>query len=77
MTSRLEYRNADLENRVSLSGGLYREPVAGHAFSLSLLALSSELPPGQHDMRVDVGSAGRIGRSQSRWILLNRLDLLD
>ena len=76
MTSRLEYRNADLENRVSLSGGLYREPVAGQAFSLSLLALSSDLSTGQQDTRVDLSFGWAYRPTQSRWILLNRLDLL-
>ena len=76
MTSRLEYRNADLENRVSLSGGLYREAVAGQAFSLSLLALSSDLSTGQQDTRVDLSFGWAYRPTQSRWILLNRLDLL-
>ena len=76
MTSRVEYRNAELENRVSLSGGLYREPIAGHAFSLSLLALSSDLAAGAHDTRVDLGFGWAFRPTQSRWILLNRLDLL-
>ena len=76
MTSRLEYRNADLENRVSLSGGLYREPVAGQAFSLSLFALSSDLSTGQQDTRVDLSFGWAYRPTESRWILLNRLDLL-
>src|SRR5882672_10498659 len=76
MTSRLEYRNADLENRISLTSGLYREPVGGHAFSLSPFALSSQLAAGDHATRVDLSFGWASRPTESRWILLNRLDLL-
>jgi hypothetical protein len=76
MTSRLEYRNADLENRVSLTTGLYREPIGGHAFSLSLFALNSDLATGNRDTRVDLSFGWAYRPTVSRWILLNRLDLI-
>ncbi|HKE95528.1 MAG TPA: hypothetical protein VKB34_14540, partial [Povalibacter sp.] len=37
-TSRIENRQSDAEDRWVISGGFYREPVAGHAFSLATQA---------------------------------------
>ena len=34
-TSRLENRHSDAEDRRIVSGGFYREPIAGHAFSMT------------------------------------------
>ena len=41
ITSRLEHRNSDSEERWSSTTGWYREPVEGHAMSVSLQAFDS------------------------------------
>jgi uncharacterized repeat protein (TIGR01451 family) len=75
-TSRAELRNSDLEERYTLAGGLYREAVAGHAFSLSLLALQSDAVAGLDSTQVDLGFGWAYRPQMSRWILLDRLELI-
>jgi uncharacterized repeat protein (TIGR01451 family) len=75
-TSRAELRNSDLEDRVTLAGGLYREAVAGHSFSLSLLALQSDMAAGFDSSQVDFGIGWAYRPTQGRWILLDRLELI-
>lgn len=75
-TSRAEFRNSDLEDRITLAGGFYREPVAGHAFSLSLLALDSDMQAGTESTQVDLGLGWAYRPVDSRWIVLDRLELI-
>jgi uncharacterized repeat protein (TIGR01451 family) len=75
-TSRTEFRNSDQEDRITLAGGFYREPVAGHAFSLSLLALDSDFLSGSESRQVDLGLGWAYRPLASRWILLDRLQLI-
>ncbi len=75
-TSRAEYRNSDLEDRAILSGGFYREPVAGHAFSMSTAALSSDTLQGVDTLQVDTRLSWAYRPVDSRWIVLDRLDLV-
>ena len=75
-TSRAEFRNSDLEDRITLAGGFYREPVAGHALSLSLLALDSDLLAGNESRQVDLGLGWAYRPVDSRWIMLDRLELI-
>lgn len=74
-TSRLEFRNADTEDRWLLNGGLYREPVRGHAFALGLDVLSSAATDGPDSSAAGLQFAWALRPSESRWILLDRLDL--
>ncbi|HYJ39978.1 MAG TPA: hypothetical protein VEW08_04250, partial [Steroidobacteraceae bacterium] len=74
MTSRLEHRNSDNEERWSSTTGWYREPVAGHAMSVSLQAF---------DMSAALGeSTEAVGRfawafrpDSSNWIVFDRLEM--
>jgi hypothetical protein len=75
-TSRAEFRNSDSEDRITLAGGFYREPVAGHAFSLSLLALDSDLVSGAGSQQVDLGLGWAYRPLAGRWIVLDRLELI-
>ncbi len=75
-TSRAEYRSSDVEDRAILTGGFYREPVAGHAFSMSLTALDSEMASGVESLSVDVRLGWAYRPVDSRWIVLDRLDLI-
>ncbi len=73
--ARVEHRNADLEERWSVLGGLYREPVAGHAFSAAVRWLDSDFTATgtAAEAGIDLGWAFRPVSSQ--WIVLNRLEL--
>jgi hypothetical protein len=75
LTTRLEHRTSDTEERWSSTTGWYREPVEGHAMSVSLQAFDqSSLMSGD--------SASRVGRlawafrpDTSAWIVFDRLEL--
>jgi uncharacterized repeat protein (TIGR01451 family) len=74
LTSRLEHRNSDNEERWSSTTGWYREPVEGHAMSVSLQAFDSSAMLG------DTSSAvGRLAWAfrpdSSRWIVFDRFEL--
>jgi len=73
MTSRLEHRNSDSEERWSSTTGWYREPVEGHAMSVSLQAFDSEASMG--DSTSVVGRfAWAFRPDSSRWIVFDRLE---
>lgn len=74
-TSRVEWRAADSEDRWILSGGLYREPVRGHAFALTLRAMQSDFTTGADTSAADAQFAWAFRPVESRWIVLDRLDL--
>ncbi|HEV7607246.1 MAG TPA: OmpA family protein [Steroidobacteraceae bacterium] len=75
LTTRFEHRNSDTEQRWSSTTGWYREPVEGHAMSVSLQAFdTSTLMSGD--------SASMVGRfawafrpDSSQWIVFDRLEM--
>jgi uncharacterized repeat protein (TIGR01451 family) len=74
MTSRLEHRNSDTENRWSSTTGWYREPIEGRAMSVSLQAFDT------NGLLSDTTEA--VGRfawafrpDSSQWIVFDRLEL--
>ncbi|MEO8062755.1 MAG: OmpA family protein [Pseudomonadota bacterium] len=74
MTSRLEHRNSDSENRWSSTTGWYREPVEGHAMSVSLQAFDSDMV--LSDSTEAVGRFAWAYRpDSSQWIVFDRLEL--
>jgi hypothetical protein len=74
MTSRLEHRNSDSEDRWSSTTGWYREPVEGHAMSVSLQGFDSSAVRG--DSTDVVGRfAWAFRPDASRWIVFDRLEL--
>ncbi|HVF17539.1 MAG TPA: OmpA family protein [Steroidobacteraceae bacterium] len=75
VTSRIENRTSDDEDRLVFSGGFYREPVAGHAFSLATQYFDSRFAVGT-DASVGEVQLGWVYRPVvSSWIVLDRLDL--
>ena len=74
-TSRIEWRASDREDRAILTGGLYREPVRGHAFALGLHLLSSDFAAAPDTTAADTQFAWAFRPTGSRWIVLDRLDL--
>ncbi len=74
-TSRLEHRDSDAEDRWIASGGFYREPIAGHAFSLATQWFDNAFSNGSDATAADVQLAWAYRPATSAWIVLNRLDL--
>lgn len=73
--ARVEHRNSDLEERWALTGGLYREPVAGHAFSAAVRLLDSSFTTSGSVLEAGVDLGWAFRPVSSRWIVLNRLEL--
>lgn len=74
MTTRLEHRNSDTEERWSTTSGWYREPIEGHAMSISLQALDSD--QALTDTTTAVGRfAWAFRPDSSRWIVFDRFEL--
>jgi uncharacterized repeat protein (TIGR01451 family) len=74
MTSRLEHRNSDAEDRWSSTTGWYREPVEGHAMSVSLQAFDSDAALAQSTEAVG-RFAWAFRPDSSRWIVFDRFEL--
>ena len=74
-TSRFESRASDDEDRLVASGGFYREPVEGHAFSVATQWFDSKFANGSDAMAGDIQLAWAYRPVASDWIVLNRLDL--
>jgi hypothetical protein len=74
--SRVEYRNSDSEERMSLLLGWYREPTIGHGLSAGLTVLQSDNVAGNATFNADlkIGWARRM--ANTRWSFLNRTDLV-
>jgi hypothetical protein len=70
-TSRLEQRHSDAEQRWIFTGGFYREPKAGHAFSAANQNAICWRPA--PTAAVPTSAVLLSGRA-SRWMVLNRLD---
>jgi hypothetical protein len=75
LTSRLEHRNADTEDRWSSTTGWYREPVEGHAMSVSLQAFDSSTLLGGGDTEAVGRLAWAFRPDSSAWIVFDRFEL--
>ncbi|HEX6637114.1 MAG TPA: OmpA family protein, partial [Steroidobacteraceae bacterium] len=74
LTSRLEHRDSDDEERWSTTTGWYREPIKGHALSASLQAFDSSTV--LSDSTSAVGQLAWAYRPEtSAWIVFDRLEL--
>lgn len=74
-TSRLENRHSDTEDRRIVSGGFYREPVNGHAFSMTAHWFDSTFANGADATAGEVQLGWSYRPATSAWIILDRLDL--
>ena len=74
-TSRLENRHSDAEDRRIVSGGFYREPIAGHAFSMAANWFDSTFANGSDATAGEVQLGWSYRPTTSAWIILDRLDL--
>jgi len=75
VNSRIEYRNADSEERTSLLLGWYREPTAGHGLSAGLTLLQSDTISGNETLTADLKVGWAYRMANSSWAFLNRSDL--
>jgi len=74
--SRVEVRNSDTEERVSLLSGWYREPSMGHGLSAGLTLFSSETLLGSETTAANLRFGWAWRKADSRWSFLNRTDLI-
>ncbi len=73
-TSRLEHRNSDTEERWSSTTGWYREPIEGHAMSVSLQAFDASALTG--DATSAIGRfAWAFRPDSSKWIVFDRFEM--
>ncbi len=73
-TSRLEHRNADTEERWSSTTGWYREPIEGHAMSVSLQAFDASALSGEATSAVG-RFAWAFRPDSSKWIVFDRFEM--
>jgi hypothetical protein len=76
VTSRIEYRTDELQEKQGFMAGVYGEPVEGVGLSAAvrLLAVDRESGGRQDDSSVRFGLAWR--PEGSRWVILDRLDIV-
>jgi hypothetical protein len=75
ITSRLEHRDSDIEQRRSFTSGFFREPLSGRALSVTTRWLDNETKTGSGRI-VDARVSYAYRPSESRFIVLERLDLV-
>jgi uncharacterized repeat protein (TIGR01451 family) len=75
-TSRIEYRDATAEDKWIFTGGFYREPIKGHAFSLSLQLQDSKTRVAADATVADARLSWAYRPADAAWILLDRFDLI-
>jgi hypothetical protein len=75
LTSRLEHRSADTEERWSSTTGWYREPIEGHAMSVSLQAFDTSMLLGGGNTEAVGRLAWAFRPDDSRWIVFDRFEM--
>ncbi|MEL6868665.1 MAG: OmpA family protein [Pseudomonadota bacterium] len=74
--SRYEQRNADTDTSQTLVVGWFREPVAGHGFSVGLQLFDNERNDGSAQQRGDLRFGWAYRKADRQWAFLNRTDLV-
>ncbi|MEO1202130.1 MAG: OmpA family protein, partial [Pseudomonadota bacterium] len=74
--SRIEYRDSDAEERMSLLLGWYREPTAGHGLSAGLTVFQGETSRGREMINADLRLGWAYRKANGVWSFLDRLDLI-
>jgi uncharacterized repeat protein (TIGR01451 family) len=74
--ARVEYRDADSEQRSAVLFGWYREPTVGHGLSAGLLAYRSDAPDGTEMTAADMRFGWAYRMADRKWSFLNRVDLI-
>jgi uncharacterized repeat protein (TIGR01451 family) len=76
ITSRLEYRQSEEEDRLGLFGGFYREQSDGIGFSASLHSTTSRFSRALEATEADLRLGWAFRPADSAWIIFDRLDLV-
>ena len=74
--SRLETRNSDSEDRLSLLFGWYRQPSLGHGLSAGLTMFNADRSSGESLSQANLRFGWAYRKANSRWSFLNRIDLV-
>ncbi|MEL7186105.1 MAG: OmpA family protein [Pseudomonadota bacterium] len=74
--SRIETRNSDAEDRLSLLVGWYRQPTEGHGLSAGLTMFQSERVSGGDMAQANFRFGWAYRKANSRWSFLSRTDLV-
>ena len=74
--SRLEYRNSDSDERMTLLVGWYREPVVGHSMSAGVGISQNDSNTGNELTRADFKFGWAYRMADSKWSFLDRVDLI-
>ncbi|MEM9689186.1 MAG: OmpA family protein [Pseudomonadota bacterium] len=74
--ARVEHRNSDNEERMSLLFGWYREPVRGHGLSAGLTVFETESANGAQATQADLTFGWAWRKADSDWTFLDRADLV-
>jgi len=74
--SRLEVRDSDVENRLTLLAGWYRQPTLGHGLSAGLTVFESENTAGGALAQANLRFGWAYRRADRQWAFLNRIDLI-
>jgi hypothetical protein len=75
ITTRLEHRDSDIDERRSFTSGFFREPLSGRALSVTTRWLDNETATGDGRI-VDARVSYAFRPSEGRFIVLERLDLV-
>ncbi|MEO0573885.1 MAG: OmpA family protein [Pseudomonadota bacterium] len=74
--SRIEHRNADTDTSETVVVGWFREPVAGHGFSVGLQYFDSERADASTQSRGDIRFGWAYRKAERQWAFLNRTDIV-
>ncbi len=74
--SRIEYRNSDSEERMTLLIGWYREPMAGHGMSAGFGLMQNDTITGSELTRADLKLGWAYRKAGGKWSFLDRVDLI-
>ena len=74
--SRVEYRDAESEQRTTLLSGWYREPSRGHGLSAGLTVFRTDRLDGSEAAAANFRFGWAWRDADSRWAFLNRTDLI-
>jgi uncharacterized repeat protein (TIGR01451 family) len=74
--TRIEHRNSDTEERMTLLSGWYREPRMGHSLSAGLTMFTSENISGAETTAADVKLGWAYRMAGGQWSFLDRVDLI-
>lgn len=76
MNNRIEYRDSDTEERLTLLSGWYREPMLGHGMSAGLALQKSDRSDSTSMLSADLRMGWAYRVADSRWSFLDRIDLI-